>query len=243
MISEKNEKFLEFFECSFPLTQWACGTDLMSDILAQVEACVSSIKQLSHWKSEFLLYPKPTLSSKQILVFWVHKSIIDAALHLPGVRGGFSVFKKPVSLPDSSTYGGKKQSPRPRRVLLDIGVDTSELIRHLHQLGLEVEQVWTHAADLLHYEIIELCTSQFIDLLVTTNPRLLMPPEEWLDYLMPHRTRIIVIPETSLNSTELLAKDIHQRAYKKRKFKTRTNQYSNLLTENKLISLLEDKKE
>ena len=96
-------------------------------------------------------------------------------------------------------------------------------------MGLEVELLWTHVADLLHYEIVELCTAQYIDLIVTTNPRLLMPPEEWLEYLIPHRTRIVVIPEEKLEAPKELARMVYRFAYSKRKFKTREYQYLSFL--------------
>ncbi|MFX1286281.1 MAG: hypothetical protein ACFFB5_21790 [Promethearchaeota archaeon] len=92
--------------------------------------------------------------------------------------------------------------------------------------------MWTHVADLLHYEIVELCTSQYIDLIVTKNPRILMPPEEWLELLIPHRTRIIVIPEEKLESPKELAKMIYKFAHSKRKFKTQKHQYHSFLNSN-----------
>jgi len=221
--------YSHYFECSFVLTNWVSGTDLMNEFLNTIESRVSSLRKIHYWKKTNLIIPKPTLSSAEIFVFWVHETIIDKVLQLPGVRGGFKVKSDYTSLPDSSVYKGKKQSPRPRRVLLDVGSDTLNVIQHLKKLGLEVEQLWAHVMDLLHYEIIEICTSQYIDILVTTNPRLLMPPEEWIDYLLPHRTRIIVVPEEIKNTPVEFAKVIFKHAHSKRKFKTQNHQYCYLL--------------
>ena len=153
----------DYFECSFALTHWVRGTDIMIEIIDQIERRVATLHRIFLWKKDHLIIPKPSLSSQEIFTFWAHKSIIDEVLHLPGIRGGFRVNYQSKSLPDSSTYKGKKQSPRPRRILLDVGSDTATIIQQVNQLGLEVELLWTHIADLLHYEIVELCTSQYID--------------------------------------------------------------------------------
>jgi len=60
---------------------------------------------------------------------------VDAALQLTGVQGGFKVSEISPKLFDSSSYKAKKQNPRPRRVLLDIGIDDSPLIQALTQLS------------------------------------------------------------------------------------------------------------
>ena len=52
---------------------------------------VKSLYQLLYWKRNYLLFPKPTLSTDQIFVFWVHSSVVDSALLLTGVQGGFKV--------------------------------------------------------------------------------------------------------------------------------------------------------
>ncbi len=129
--------------------------------------------------------------------------------------GGLPISEIGIRPPDSSAYKGKKQNPRPRRILLDIGCDDPALIKVLTQLGLEVELVWRQASDLLNYEIIEICTSQYIDMLVSTNGRLLTPPEEWLTYLMPQRTRLFFPPQELLESPKALAQAIHTRTYTK----------------------------
>ena len=159
------------------------------------------------------------IGGDQIFVFWLHSSVVDSALLLTGVQGGFKVTQKTPKLPDSSSYKGKKQNPRPRRVLLDIGCDDPSLIKVLTQLGLEVELVWRHAADLLNYEIIEICTNQYIDILVSTNSQLLTPPEEWLTYLMPHRTRLFFPTLQLIQDSKALAQTIYERTFTRLKQK------------------------
>ncbi|MFX0174028.1 MAG: hypothetical protein ACFE9L_19255 [Candidatus Hodarchaeota archaeon] len=195
----------DFYECSLQLVPWAKGTSQLENIFSQVEAQVPTLHQLLQWKQKYLLLPKPTLSTTQTFVFWVHSSIVDSTLRLMGVQGGFNINQVPPKLPDSSTYKGKKQNPCPRRVLLDIGRDDPALIKALTQLGLELELVWYHASDLLNYEIIEICTAQYIDMLVSTNGKLLTPPEEWLTYLMPHRTRLFFPPPQLFKDPTVLA--------------------------------------
>ena len=218
-MNDELELFSDFYECSLQLVPWAKGTDLLEDIFKQVEAQVVTIYQLLQWKRNYLLFSKPTLSTAQTFVFWVHSSVVDSALLLSGVKGGFNISQKLPKLPDSSTYKGKKQSPR--RVLLDIGIDDPALIKALTQLGLEVELVWRHAADLLNYEIIEICTNQYIDVLVSTNSQLLTPPEEWLTYLMPHRTRLCILSTNCIANLKDLSKHIYQRAHMKRQYKVK----------------------
>ena len=215
----KNEINSEFYECSIQLLQWAKGTDLLRDILKQIGIQLATLRQLYQWKRTYLLHPKPTLSTSHTFVFWIHSSIVDVALQLTGVQGGFKVNDINPKLPDSSTYKGKKLNPRPRRILLDIGIDNPALIQALTQLGLEIELIWHHAADLLNYEVIEICTAQYIDLLVSSNRRLLTPPEEWLTYLMPHRTRLYIPSQKLLESPEALAQTIYDRAHTIRKRK------------------------
>ena len=214
-MSDEISTNFDFYEFLIPLVPWAKGTDLLSDILKQVESQATTLHQLHQWKLNHLLLTKPTLNTSQTLVFWVHSSILDSVQNLAGVRGGLPVSQIDVRPPDSSTYKGKKQNPRPRRILLDIGCDDPALIKVLTQLGLEVELVWRQASDLLNYEIIEICTSQYIDMLVSTNGRLLTPPEEWLTYLMPQRTRLFFPPQELLESPKVLAQAIHSRAYTK----------------------------
>ncbi len=218
-MSDEIKVNFDFYEFSIPLVPWAKGTDLLNEIVKQVESQATTLHQLHQWKLKHLLLPKPTLSSSQTFVFWVHSSIRDSTKCLAGVRGGFPISDIDVRPPDSSTYKGKKQNPRPRRVLLDISCDDPDLIKALKQLGLEVELVWRHASDLLNYEVIEICTSQYIDMLVSTNGRLLTPPEEWLTYLMPQRTRLFFSPQELLESPKALAQAIHSRVYTKQTHK------------------------
>ncbi len=84
---------------------------------------------------------------------------------------------------------------------------------------MEVELVWRHAADLLNYEIIEICTDQYIDILVSTNSQLLTPPEKWLTYLMPHRTRLYFPPPQLLQDSKALAQTIYEHTWTRLKRK------------------------
>ena len=221
-----NSNFSSFYECHFPLIDWIHGTTLLNEMVNTIAQLAKTLQQLHQWKIQGLIFPKPTLSSRYTFVFWVEASIIDSVLAFPQIRGGLQVQEGKVPLPDSSSYKGKKQTPRPRRILLDVGCDSPLLINQLKKLGLEVVRLWDYADDLVNYEVIEICTSQYIDLLVSTNDRLLMPPEEWLEYLMPHRTRMYFPPKTYLGNPKVLVREIYKRAYTKRKFKTR-NRLSN----------------
>jgi len=223
-----NSYFKSFFECQYQLSDWIHGTNLLSEIKSIISQNLNTLNQILLWKESGLIFPKPTLSLKYTFVFWAHKSIIESVLSLSNIQGGFPIQKLGNSLPDSSSYRGKKRSPRPRRVLLDVGCESQALVNSLKQTGLEVVRLWDYAADLLHYEIIELCTAQYIDLLVTSNEKLLLPSEEWLDYLMPHRTRMLIIPQNKLNLPEELSQSIYNFAHIKRKFKVK-NQLFNLI--------------
>ncbi|MFX1286280.1 MAG: hypothetical protein ACFFB5_21785 [Promethearchaeota archaeon] len=98
----------DYFECSFLLTHWVRGTDIMVEIINQIERRVATLHQIFRLKNDHLIIPKPSLSSPEIFTFWAHESIIDEVLHLPGIRGGFRVNCQTTPLPDSSTYKGKK---------------------------------------------------------------------------------------------------------------------------------------
>ncbi len=228
-----NSYFKSFFECQYQLSDWIHGTNLLSEMKNSVSQNLHTLNQLLLWKESGLIFPKPTLSLKYTFVFWAHKSIIESVLSLSNIQGGFPVQKLGNSLPDSSSYKGKKLTPRPRRVLLDVGCESSTLLKRLKQLGLEVVRLWDYAADLLHYEIIELCTAQYIDLLVTTNEKLLLPREEWLDYLMPHRSRMLIIPHKKLKFPSELAQSIYNFAHIKRKFKVKNQPFNITDSENK----------
>ena len=217
--------FSSFYECQFQLSDWIHGSSTLSEMEAMVSQHLNTLRQLKQLKDHGLIFPKPTLSLKYTFIFWVDKSILDSVLSFDNIRGGFRIQDKSNQLPDSSSYRGKKRSPRPRRVLLDVGCESPTLINNLKQTGLEVIRLWDYAADLLHYEIIELCTAQYIDLLVTVNEKLLLPREEWLDYLMPHRTRMLIIPQKKLGFPEDLACSIYHYAHMKRKFKTKNQPF------------------
>ena len=118
--------------------------------------------------------------------------------------------------------------------MLDSNCDFPALISQLKKLGLEVARLWDYTDDLVNYEVIQICTSQYIDLLVTTNDRLLMPPEEWIEYLMPHRTRLFFPPKTCLANPKVLAREIYNRAYAKRKFKTKNRLLNNKIQEEQM---------
>lgn len=221
-----NSHFQSFYECQFQLSDWIHGTNLLYEMKENISQNLKTLHQLNLWKNSGLIFPKPTLSLKYTFVFWAHKSIIDSVLSMNNIHGGFPVQVIDHRLPDSSSYKGKKSSPRPRRVLLDVGCESPALVNRLKQLGLEVARLWDYAADLLHYEIIELCTAQYIDLLVTTNEKLMLPREEWLDYLMPHRTRMLIIPQNKLNFPEDLSHSIYHYSYMKRRFKTKNQPFN-----------------
>jgi hypothetical protein len=77
-------------------------------------------------------------------------------------------------------------------------------------------------ADLIQYEIIDVCKSHYVDLIVTTNDRLLTSAEEWVQYLLPHRTRLFIVPKELVMDYNQLASLINQRAFEKRKYKVNT---------------------
>lgn len=213
-------------ECHFPLIEWAKGTDLLKDMLKYVEQRTDTLTRLYQLKQQNLLFPKPTLSTRNTFTFWIANSISNAVLSLPGIFGGSSITINSLPLPNSSRYKGKKQSPRPRRVLLDIGVDQPELVKKLLNLGLEVITVWDSVSDLVQYEIIDMCTSQYIDLLVTKNSRMMTSSEEWLQYLMPHRTKLYCINSDALNNYINLSHSIYSHSNTKRRKKIQNHPIS-----------------
>ena len=210
-----------FCEYHFPLIEWCKGIDFLGDILTKVQERAHTLDQLYQYNCQQLLFPKPTLSTNRTFTFWVVKSICDSVRSLPGIFGGSLVTDNYPRNTDSSMYKGKKTSPRPRRILLDISVDNSEIANNLRNLGLEVERIWDYVADLIQYEIIDVCTTQYIDLLVTINDRLMTSSEEWLEYLMPHRTRLCIASPHLIDNPEELTSHIYQRVHTKRKYKTK----------------------
>ncbi|PWI48456.1 hypothetical protein CEE45_06905 [Candidatus Heimdallarchaeota archaeon B3_Heim] len=215
-----------FYECQFQLNDWILGYYSLNEMISIVTQNLSILQQIHSWKNQGLLFSKPTRSLRHTFVFWVDHSIINAVLAIKSIRGGILVSTIKNKIPDSSIYKGKKANPRPRRVLLDIGCDSPSLIRHLEHLGLEGVRLWDYVADLLHYEIIDLCRAQFIDLLVSTNERLLMPAEEWLTYLMPHRTRLFIVPQDLKTNHKYLAPTIQQKAFQKRCYRVQSKKHS-----------------
>ncbi|MHA1946157.1 MAG: hypothetical protein ACXAC6_09335 [Candidatus Hodarchaeales archaeon] len=83
-------------------------------------------------------------------------------------------------------------------------------------------RIWDYIADLIQYELIDVCKSNYVDLIVTTNDRLLTSAEEWVQYLLPHRTRLFIVPKELLTDYDYLASLINQRAFEKRKYKIRS---------------------
>ena len=206
-----SKKSIPFYECSFPLSLWARGTDLLSEIITQIDQYHATLHQLYQWKQNKLVLPRYALSTTNNFVFWAHESIIKEVLQLHGIRGGFRVVQstsQPSSLPNSRK---KKQAPRSQRVLLDLDCDSSELIHSLKSLGVEVVCFWNHLADIYHYELIELCATQNFDILVTKNDRLFTPRGEWIELLFPRSTKLYVISQELLRDYKQLSIEIHRR--------------------------------
>jgi hypothetical protein len=155
---------------------------------------------LSQFKEKKLLIPKSTLSSFNKLVFWVHESIIDDIVKMYGVQVGFQVSRIGQKLTESLNY---------KRVLVDIGCDSPQIVQKLSDLGVEVISLWEHIIDLYHYEIIDLCYDQKIDLLVTINDRLFISGDIWLDYLKPTKTRLVNVSRSLLEKPECLISAIY----------------------------------
>ncbi len=228
------QNFLDhFYECSFPLTYWVRGTDIFEDIVTQVNNYVNSLHHLYQFKERKLLIPKPTFSSQRTLIFWVHESIVNDTLNLHGVRGGFQVRKSESSFRDGFTK--TKQSIPSPRILLDFGCDSLPFVNHLEKLGLEVVYLWEYVADLYHHEIIELCSDQRIDLLISINERLFTPSEEWLDYLIPHRTQLYLTSRSKVKRPKSLAREVYRRIYAKWNFKNSNSCQNQVSIKNRKI--------
>ena len=149
---------------------------------------------MNEWKKSGLVILKPTLSSNQTLVFWVHESILSKTLKLTGIRGGFKVNVSGSQNLSSAFNAQKKTFHHSPRVLLDLGCDSSEIITKLCQCGLEDSCVWDFISDLYHYELIQECQKNSFDFLVSKNERLFTPSEEWMQYLLPRKTKLMIIP-------------------------------------------------
>jgi hypothetical protein len=203
---------LTFFEAHFPLTGWISGIKLLQESFPVFQSRFATFAQLFHWMQQGRIIPKPTLSTARTFTFWFPATLWGSVMALPGIYGG-----SPVNLSPSWPH----TLPRPKRVLLDIGVDNPSLITQLKQAGLEIVWAWDYLNDLIQYELIEVCSAQYIDLIVTTNERLLTSSEDWLSYLLPHRTRLFIIPpEAVLQNPHTLAEAIVTRAQTKRAYRT-----------------------
>lgn len=194
-MSPTNLNLENFMECSFPLVQWANGTELWNDMLTKVRSYTTTLQKLNEWKNNGLIIPKPTLSSNRTLVFWIHDSMVVEALKLSGVRGGFKFSPNTSDNRYLALKKQKKKIKQSQRVLLDIGCDSPELIAKLRNCGFIVDCIWDYLSDLYHYEIIEHCLTHRFDILVSKNERLFTPIEEWIQYLFPKRTKLLIVPE------------------------------------------------
>ena len=178
-------------------------------MLTKVESDTDTLQKLNHWKANGLVIPKPTLSSDRTLVFWIHNSLEPKALKLAGVRGGFKLSpNKSHNLSIASNQKRKKVN-RSQRVLLDLDCDSPELIAKLRQCGLIVNCVWDYLSDLYHYELIQQCLNHSFDILVSKNERLFTPIEEWIQYLFPKKTKLLIVSENRLKENKDIFKLIY----------------------------------
>jgi hypothetical protein len=214
-----NYESSEFLEFHFPLREWVKGTDLITDINDCISQRGRTFSQLLQWKQQGYLWPKPTLSSVDVFTFWVTPTLSDVIHHLPGLYGGSTINKMNNDSNSLQSTTQKKITPRPRLVLLDYPLDTPDITSRLHHYNLTSKRIWDYTADLIQYELIDVCKSNYVDLIVTTNDRLLTSGEEWLQYLLPHRTRLFIVPKELLQDLDKLALLINQRAFEKRKYK------------------------
>ncbi|PWI47913.1 hypothetical protein CEE45_09060 [Candidatus Heimdallarchaeota archaeon B3_Heim] len=221
-MKQKEEIQYRFFECSFPLSYWAKGTDDFKAVFTQISDYMSTLDQLNIWYNNNHLIPRPSLSNSTRLFFLVNELIVSNALQLKGVSGGDPVdFNSDLATKNqSSILRNEKCLPRPKRVLLDLNVDRPEILIPLKQKGIEIIQIWDLIADLVQYEIIETCINQYIDLIITSNTRLFTSSEEWINYLLPHRTRICYISEQYLANPSQLTELIIQSAHSKKRYKS-----------------------
>jgi len=187
---------MEYYsEFTFPLAQWAYGTELWNDMLTKIESYTYTLQKLNEWKNNGLVFPKPTLSSNLTIVFWIHDSLVTKALKLTGIRGGFNLSSNNSYNLSKASNQKKKKTNRSQRILLDLGCDSPDLIAKLRQCGLTVNSVWDYLSDIFHYELIQQCLNQSFDILVSKNERLFTPIEEWIQYLFPKKTKLLIVPE------------------------------------------------
>ena len=195
-----------------------------SELIAEINSCISqrakTFSRLLQWKQQGYLFPKPTLSTVEVFTFWVDLALQDTVHHLPGLYGGHTINNPHGNSQTLASASREKITPRPRLVLLDFHLDTPDLTNELQQYNLTFKRIWDYISDLIQYELIDVCKSNYVDLIVTTNDRLFTSSEEWLQYLLPHRTRLFIVPKKLLTNYDHLASLINQRAFEKRKYKT-----------------------
>lgn len=174
----------------------------------------SFFKSQEEWKQQGLLLPKPTLSTNQMFTFWICQSLHNNASALPGLYGGHKInYNQNKHEKKEKTT---RKNARSKLVLVDLELDSKELMDELKRFHLDIKRIWDFVGDIVQYELIEVCTSQYVDLIVTTNDRLLTRSEEWLKYLLPHRTRLCIVSKELLSDPNYLASMINQRICMKR---------------------------
>ena len=229
-----NHQSSQFLEFHFPLREWVKGTELISEINANNSQRAKTFSLLLQWKKQGYLWPKPTLSTAEVFTFWINPALQDTVHHLPGLYGGHTINNPYGDSQTLTSNSREKITPRPRLVLLDFPLDTPDLTDKLKQYNLTFKRIWDYTADLIQYELIDACKSNYVDLIVTTNDRLLTSSEEWLQYLLPHRTRLCIVSKELLTDSKQLAFLINQRAWMKKSRSKKTS-------EKKPIILVSDK--
>ncbi|MHA1226535.1 MAG: hypothetical protein ACTSPV_07310 [Candidatus Hodarchaeales archaeon] len=204
--------YSNFLEYYFPLSEWFQHREIITDIQRALKERAESFDLLVQYKRQGFITVRYSLSTPQVFVFWAHRSLHDELMSINGVKGGNA-----LTIPDK-----EKTSPRKRVVLLDFGVDSSELIKELSPYHLEVRRVWDYLRDLVQYELIEVCKRNYIDLLVTSNERLFSSADEYLQYLFPKRTRLCYSAPVLNQDLKELAARINTRAYTPQKRGHRT---------------------
>jgi hypothetical protein len=217
----------QFSEFYFPLNEWVKGTDLIADIHTNISERAETFSYLLKLKQQGLLLQKPTLSTNQTFTFWVNDSLHDTLSTLPGLYGGHKIVHNQEKLPLEGI--NIKKNTRPRLVLVDVNIDSKELTDELKCFQVESKRIWDYVSDIIQYELIEVCTTQYVDLIITTNDRLLTRSEEWLKYLLPHRTRLCIITKELLADPKKLAFSINQRAWMKKSRSKKTSEKKPLI--------------
>ena len=227
-----NYQSSEFLEFHFPLREWVKGTELITEITTSISQRAKKFSQLLQWKQQGYLWPKPTLSTAEVFTFWVNTALHEAIHQLPGLFGGHPINNPYISsgkYQRLKTTTREKKTPRPRLILLDSFLDTPELTDKLSKYNLTFKRIWDDIADLIQYELIDVCKINYVDLIVTTNDRLFTSSEEWLQYLLPNRTRLCIVSKDLLDDPERLASMINQRAWMKKSRSKKTEEKKPLL--------------